>query len=304
MFTSEQHTILRPVTLSGVGLHSGQTVCLTVRPAHANHGIVFKRVDVSASESLLPARYDLVKETQLGTVLVNDHGHRVSTIEHLMAALWGCGVDNALIELDGPEVPIMDGSSEPFVALIEEAGVYAQAAPRYAIEVLKPVTAKLGEAMVTLEPHTSFSMDVSIDFDHQAIAQQYGLYDFSHMRFADLLSEARTFGFEHEVQYLRSIGLARGGSLENAIVIGKDGVLNPEGLRFEDEFVRHKALDCIGDLYLAGAPLLAHVTAHRPGHGVNNAVLRALIANDSAWRLTTLPDMPVMPAVAAMALGI
>jgi len=278
-----QRTFAHSVTCTGVGLHSGAPVHMTLHPAATDHGIVFKRADVDANKALVPARYDRVVDTRLGTTLANEHGVSVATIEHLMAALWACNIDNALIELDGPEVPIMDGSSEPFVFQIETAGIRTQNAPRRAVRLLKPVTATVGDAEVTLEPFDGFAIDIAIDFEHKAIARQVASYDFSKITFKNMLSRARTFGFEHEVEALRKMGLARGGSLHNAIVIGEEGVLNREGLRFNDEFVRHKALDAIGDLYLAGAPLLCRIKTSRPGHTVNNAVLRALFADDSAW---------------------
>lgn len=283
-----QHTISQSVTCVGVGLHSGEPVHMTLHPAAIDHGIVFKRTDVTKDSGLIPVRHDGVVDTRLGTTLANEHGVTIATIEHLMAALWGCGVDNILIELDGPEVPIMDGSSEPFIFQIETAGIREQKAARRAIRILKPVTAKIGDAEVTLEPYDGFAIDISIDFEHKAISRQVATYDFSRMTFKHMLSRARTFGFEHEVEMLRKMGLARGGSLHNAIVIGEDGVLNREGLRFNDEFVRHKALDAIGDLYLAGAPLLCRVKASRPGHSVNNQVLRALFEDDSAWSSATI----------------
>lgn len=296
MQKQQQHTLSQAVHCTSVGLHTGQMVRMVLRPAPANHGIVFVRTDVPASQSIIPARYDLVTETRLGTVITNEHGTSVSTIEHLMAALWGCGVDNLIIEVDAPEVPIMDGSSEPFIELIESVEVIAQNASRKAIQILKPVTIQQGESIVTLEPHDGFAIDIDIEFNHAAIARQHASYDFARMTFKDMLSSARTFGFEHEVEYLRSIGLARGGSLENAIVIGKEGVLNPEGLRYNDEFVRHKALDCIGDLFLAGASLLTRVVARRPGHSINNAILRALFADPTAWKLA---DMPAHATISA-----
>lgn len=290
-----QHSFSHSVTCTGVGLHSGAPVQMTLHPAPADHGIVFRRTDVDAGKQMVPARYDRVVDTRLGTTLANEHGVTVATIEHLMAALWGCNIDNALIELDGPEVPIMDGSSEPFIFQIETAGVRAQNAPRRAIKLLKPVTARAGDAEVTLEPFDGFAIDIAIDFDHKAISRQVASYDFGRITFKNMLSRARTFGFEHEVEALRKMGLARGGSLNNAIVIGKDGVLNREGLRFNDEFVRHKALDAIGDLYLAGAPLLCRVKTNRPGHSVNNLVLRALFADDSAWSSSAIARDVLQP---------
>lgn len=284
-----QHTLAKSIVCKGIGLHTGAPVTMVLEPAQEGSGIIFVRSDVSASTGVVPARYDLVADTRLGTRLSNHHGVTVSTIEHLMAALWGCGLDNLRIVLDGPEVPIMDGSSEPFIKLIELAGIQIQEAPRNAIEVLKPVTATLGDAHITLLPHDGYAIDIAIDFAHPAIASQHAEYDFSEITFKQMLSRARTFGFEQEVEQLRTFGLARGGSLQNAVVIGKEGVLNKEGLRFNDEFVRHKALDIVGDLYLAGAPLLAKVVTSRPGHSVNNAVLRTLFADSSAWKEVQSP---------------
>lgn len=298
-----QHSFAHSVTCTGVGLHSGAPVHMTLHPAPADHGIVFMRSDVEAGKQLVPARYDRVVDTRLGTTLANEHGVTVATIEHLMAALWGCNIDNALIELDGPEVPIMDGSSEPFIFQIETAGIRSQNAPRRAIRLTRAVTAKAGDAEVTLEPFDGFAIDIAIDFDHKAISRQVASYDFSKMTFKHMLSRARTFGFEHEVEMLRKMGLARGGSLNNAIVIGEEGVLNREGLRFNDEFVRHKALDAIGDLYLAGATLLCRVKANRPGHSVNNLVLRALFENEDAWTISSIAHNTLLPHELASTAG-
>lgn len=291
-----QYTLNHAVTCEGVGLHSGAKVTMVLHPADENAGIAFLRNDVVEGRGLIPARFDLVSDTRLGTSLVNEYGTAISTIEHLMAALWGAGVDNALIELDGPEIPIMDGSSEPFLFLIEGVGVREQSAPRRAIRVLKPVSVSNGDSVVTLVPHDGFAIDITIDFAHKAIAKQQASYDFSQMTFGHMLSRARTFGFAHEVEQLRKLGLARGGSLDNAIVIGEEGVLNREGLRYSDEFVRHKALDCIGDLFLAGGLLLARVETTRPGHGINNQALRALMADESAWECSTASahEMPLV----------
>lgn len=281
-------TLASSVQCHGIGLHSGQNVRLGLHPAEAGSGIIFVRLDVKSNQGVVAARYDRVTDTRLGTRITNEQGVCVSTIEHLMAAFWGMGVDNALVTIDGPEVPIMDGSSEPFVALIRDAGTRALATPRRYIEVLDTVTVREGESVMTLSPHAGFALDVEILFSHQAIARQTRVFDSALEDFSGSLSRARTFGFAHEVEQLRTMGLARGGSLENAIVIGEQGVLNREGLRYNDEFVRHKALDCVGDLYLAGHPLLAHVGALRPGHSINNALLRALFAQAHAWRFVTL----------------
>lgn len=291
-----QHTVARAVQFDGIGLHSGAPVKLVLQPAEADSGIVFVRTDVAEGTGVVPAQYDLVVDTRLGTRLANRHGVTVSTIEHLMAALWACRIDNVRILLDGPEVPIVDGSSEPFITQIDAAGVQVQNAPRRAIEVLKPVTANIGDATITLLPYDGYAIDIDIEFPHPAIASQSAGYDFADITFRQMLSRARTFGFEQEVEYLRTIGLARGGSLENAIVIGKEGVLNSEGLRFDDEFVRHKALDVVGDLYLAGAPLLARIVASHPGHSVNNLILRTLFAEANAWKKVEAPVVDVEEA--------
>lgn len=297
MSVIHQRTLQHPVTCIGVGLHTGEHIRLSLKPAPADSGIVFVRTDVDASIAEVPARYDLVSETQLGTTLTNEHGTKACTVEHLMAALWGCGVDNARIELDGPEVPIMDGSSEPFVFLIECAGTVAQNAPRVAIEILRDIEVKDGESTVLLQPADDFSVDISIDFAHDKIGAQHALYDFSQTTFKQALCRARTFGFAHEVEQLRKIGLARGGSLDNAIVLNEDEVMNPEGLRYNDEFVRHKALDCVGDYFLACGHIRGAIRTHRPGHGINNALLHAIFADAANYRIVPMQNADV-PAAA------
>lgn len=282
-----QGTLRQAIEITGTGLHSGRNVRMVMRPAAAGFGIVFKRVDLHGQANVVPADALLVTETCLGTTLQNEAGVKVCTVEHVMAALWGCGVHNALIELDAEEVPIMDGSSAPFVHAIEKAGVVWQTVPLQFIEVLKPVEVEENGSYMRIAPHNGFILDVEIEFNNPAIARQRAVYDFGLVSFNQMLSRARTFGFEQDVAYLRSKGLARGGSLENAIVVGKDGVLNPEGLRYDNEFVRHKALDCVGDFYLAGAPLLGRISAYRPGHGINNKLMRALLADSTAWRWKT-----------------
>lgn len=287
---TKQTTLSHKVSCSGVGLHSGSQVIMTIYPASANAGIVFKRLDVAPEAAHIPARFDAVCETRLGTSLRNRHGVTVSTVEHLMAALWGVGIDNAVVELDGPEVPIMDGSSEPFVFMLECAGLVELAAPRRVLRVLKPVEVRDGNSIACVEPNIEGDegcvISIEIQFDSQVIDRQSSHYDFRETTFKQSLSRARTFGFEHEVEALRNMGLALGGSLENAIVVGKDGVLNEEGLRYQDEFVRHKALDCVGDLYLAGLRIDGHFHFLRPGHAINNKLLRALIADESAYVIT------------------
>lgn len=304
MTLQQQHTVANIISCEGIGLHSGQKAVLKLLPAPVDHGIVFRRTDVAAETSTIPARYDLVSETMLGTTLTNAHGVSVATVEHLMAAFWGAGIDNVIVEIDGPEIPIMDGSSEPFMFLIECAGRQNQKAPRRFIEVLKPITLTHKQSTLTLTPSEGhpegFTLDIEIDFDHTLISRQVASYDFRRVTFKQALSRARTFGFEHEVQHLQSIGLARGGSLENAVVLGKDKVLNEGGLRYNDEFVRHKALDCVGDFFLAGLRLHAHATVSKPGHQVNNLLIRALMSDESAWRVTGGPILGfvAVPAVA------
>ena len=295
-FVNKQTTIHNSVSCSGVGLHSGKEVRITLHPAAANYGVVFKRTDVEETHAIIPARYDLVTETRLGTTLTNKHRVGLATVEHLMAALWGAGVDNVLIEVDGPEIPIMDGSSEPFVFMLECAGVKTLSAPRCVLKLLKTVEVREGESIARVSPNVEGEegcvLDIQIDFAHDAIRRQLASYDFRNVTFKQALSRARTFGFEHEVQALRKAGLALGGSLDNAIVVGKDGVLNKEGLRYSDEFVRHKALDCLGDLYLAGLRIDGHFDFSRPGHAINNALLRAVFADESAYSITQAGKLP------------
>ena len=248
---------------------------------------------MATADPVVPAKWDLVVDTTLCTVLANRAGVRVGTVEHLMAALRGCAIDNVTVELDGPEVPIMDGSAEPFVFLIDSAGGVAQAAPRRAVRVLKPVTVADGNRSASLTPAQGSSFSFEIDFSASAVASQAGRVRLVNGAFKSDLARARTFGFLDEVDALRARGLALGGSLDNAIVVDGDRVLNEDGLRFEDEFVRHKILDSIGDLYLAGAPLVGHFHGHRSGHELNNRLLRALFAEADAWRYD---DAPVVEA--------
>lgn len=288
---AHQRTLSNTIELSGIGLHSGVEVSLLLEPAEVDHGIVFKRRDVTDKNPLIPALYDFVAETRLGTTIKNADGVGVSTIEHLMAAIWGSGIDNALITIEGPEIPIMDGSSWPFIQALANAGTSAQEKQRKYIRIKKPVVVRDGQTAASVEPllgeDGSCLLDVTIDFADKVIARHRALYDFNRVTFEEALSKARTFGFAHEVEYLRSVGLARGGSLDNAIVVGKEGILNEDGLRFNDEFVRHKALDCIGDLFLAGYRIEGRFTFVRPGHGINNKLLHALLSDSSAYELIT-----------------
>lgn len=280
-----QHTVAAEVSCVGVSLHSGDMVNMVIRPAAANTGILFVRKDIDGATNLVPATYDSVVETTLGTTIANKHGVTVSTIEHLMAALWGAGIDNARIELDGPEVPIMDGSSEPFIFLLECAGSVQQKASRRMIEVVREVRVEEGKSVATIVPSEDFVLEVEIAFNHNLIGSQKARYDFSETTFKQSLARARTFGFAAEVEKMRSMGLALGGSLHNAIVVGEDEILNEGGLRYADEFVRHKALDCVGDYFLAGATLKGEISTHRPGHGINNKLLRAIFADAANYRI-------------------
>lgn len=278
-----QHTLKSEIVIEGIGLHSGAMVHMRLVPAAPDHGIVFKRTDIEGQDNIIPARWDHVVDTRLCTVIGNQAGATVGTIEHLMSALRGCGIDNLLVEIDAPEVPVLDGSSALFVQKIEETGSEVQALPRRAIKVLKEITVTDGDKQVTLSPSVGASFAGQIDYDHPDIGSQRYEMQLVNGNYKHDLAECRTFGFLKDVEAMRAAGLALGGSLENAIVLDDDGVLNPEGLRHEDEFIRHKLLDAIGDLYLAGGPILGAYEGLRGGHGLNNAVLRALFADDSAW---------------------
>jgi UDP-3-O-[3-hydroxymyristoyl] N-acetylglucosamine deacetylase len=292
-----QATLGHKVTCQGVALHSGAQVNMTLHPADVDHGIVFVRTDCPAEQSLVAAQYDLVTETTLCTVLTNEYGVQVMTVEHVMAALWGMGITNCRIELDGPEIPIMDGSSEPFVFLIECAGVKVQDAPRAILQVLREITVEDRGCTATIAPRArGFRLEAEIDFDHQAIGAQHGCYDFNLTSFKQSLCRARTFGFLKDVKALQANGLARGGSLHNAIVLDENGVMNPEGLRYRDEFIRHKSLDAVGDYYLCGYALQADVTTFRPGHRINNLLMRELMADARNYQIITSDQVLEIPS--------
>jgi UDP-3-O-[3-hydroxymyristoyl] N-acetylglucosamine deacetylase len=286
-----QSTLRGTAECSGVGVHSGEKVTLRLLPAPENTGIVFIRTDLKNGARLIPARWDHVVDTHLCTVIGNASGARVATIEHLMAALHAGGIDNAFIEIDGAEVPVMDGSADPFVFLIEMAGVTRQAAPRRVIEILNPVEVAGGGKRARLAPALESRFSFEIDFGHAPISRQR--YDFvlSPDGFKSEIGRARTFGFFEEVEQLREKGFARGGSLDNAIVIKDDRVMNEEGLRYANEFVRHKLLDAVGDMALAGAVLWGHFEGYCSGHALNNQLLRALFADPSAWRYAGAEDV-------------
>ena len=296
-----QRTLSAPVDLKGVGLHSGKPVTLRLLPAAVDTGVVFVRTDVTDKNNRIPARWDSVVDTRLCTVIANSAGVSVGTIEHLMAALRGADVHNVIAELNGAEVPIMDGSSADFLAAIAQVGTVAQDTPAFAIKVLSPITVQEGDKIVCLTPSSRATYSGDIEFNHPTIGEQSYTVELLNGNFAHQIAAARTFGFFEEVNTLRSMGLALGGSLDNAIVVDRDGVMNPGGLRFEDEFIRHKLLDAIGDLYLAGAPVIGAYHAHKPSHALNNALLRALFADRSAWAVVPLGGVaPEMAEIAAV----
>ena len=280
-----EHTLKAAIGCVGVGVHGGSRVALTLRPAPEGHGIVFRRSDLGVS---IPARHDLVLDTRLNTTigLHDNPAARVATVEHLMAALAGLGVDNALVELDGAELPILDGSAAGFVFLIECAGIAAQDATRRAIEVVRPVRVADGAAFAELLPgvRSGLDMELSIAFEASAIGQQTLSMRLDPHSFRAELSRARTFAMADEIEALRAAGLAQGGTLDNAVVVDGVRILNPGGLRMSDEFVRHKMLDAVGDLSLAGAPIRGRFVGHRSGHGLNNRLVRTLLADAESWR--------------------
>lgn len=286
---SHQHTLAAPAIFAGVGLHSGLHVRVAVRPAPAGAGVVFVRTDLKG-DNQIACRGDAVTQTRLNTVIANEAGASVSTIEHLMAALAALSIDNVTIELDGPEVPIMDGSALPFVQLLDRAGRRRQEAERRYIEVLETVEVAEGDKRAVLAPSDRFEVAFEIEFASAAIGRQRVDLAIDEQSFRDELADCRTFGFVQEVEALRQAGLARGGSLDNAVVIDGDEILNPEGLRRPDEFVRHKALDAVGDLYVLGYPLLARFEGVKAGHALNNMVVRALLERPDAWRLRTVGE--------------
>jgi UDP-3-O-[3-hydroxymyristoyl] N-acetylglucosamine deacetylase len=287
-----QKTTIAPAIIAGVGVHTGDRVRLAVRPAPAGTGIVFVRTDIRDRDNRIPVSGEAVVDARLNTMIENAAGVRLSTIEHLMAAFAALGVSNAVVEVDGPELPILDGSALQFVQLLDRAGFRRQEAPVRYIEILEPIRVQDGDKSAALLPCDRYEMRFEIDFDTPVIGNQVVDFVVDEQTFRDEIMSARTFGFAHEVEALRRAGLARGGSLENAVVIDGDQILNPGGLRMEREFVKHKALDAIGDLYVLGAPLLGRYEGVKAGHAINNLLVRELLANPQAWRETTrVPEM-------------
>jgi UDP-3-O-[3-hydroxymyristoyl] N-acetylglucosamine deacetylase len=294
-----QRTLKNVIRATGVGLHSGEKVYLTLRPAPVDAGIVFRRVDLDPVVEI-PARADLVTETMLCTGLSRDAG-KVMTVEHLMSALAGLGIDNAYVDLSAPEVPIMDGSAGPFVFLLQSAGIAEQQAPKRFIRIREPVEVRDGDKVARFQPHDGFRIGFTVEFSHPAIPASLSRaeVDFSTTSYVKEVSRARTFGFMRDLEFMRERNLGLGGSMDNAIVLDEFRVLNEDGLRYADEFVRHKILDAVGDLYLAGRPIIGAFEGFKSGHALNNKLVRALLAQPAAWEEVAFDD----PASAPVAYG-
>ncbi len=297
---AKQRTLKQSISSSGIGLHKGRKVNLTLRPAPANTGIIFRRTDLEPVVDFKADAY-LVRDTQMCTCLINETGERLSTVEHLMAALAGFGVDNVIVEVDAAEIPIMDGSSAPFVYLLQSAGIEEQTARKRFIRIRETIRVEDGDKWAELSPFDGFHVDFAIDFDHPAIDRdkQSLQLDLSSRSFSTEISRARTFGFMRDIEYLRANNLALGGSLDNAVVLDQYRVLNDDGLRYPDEFVKHKVLDAIGDLYMLGHPLVGKLSAYKSGHALNNMLARAVLENQHAWEWVTFDQ----PAEAPIAFG-
>lgn len=295
----KQRTVKQEVRTTGVGLHSGTKVVLTLRPAAVDTGIVFRRVDLNPVVEF-PSTASIVGDTRMASVLIKDDA-RVSTVEHLMSACAGLGIDNLYVDVSAEEIPIMDGSASSFVFLLQQAGVEEQDAPKKFIRVLKDVEVRQGagnnEKWARLSPHDGFKLDFFIEFNHPAVdgTMQRAEVDFGDVSYVHDVARARTFGFMQDVESLRGMGLARGGSLENAIVMDEYRILNSDGLRYEDEFVRHKILDAIGDLYLVGHPLIASYHAHKSGHALNNLLLLELLKDPTAYEIVSFDSLEKAP---------
>lgn len=293
----KQRTLKQAAKVTGIGLHSGKKVTLTLRPAPANTGIIYARTDLDPVV-YFPASADSIRDTTLCTCMINDEGVRISTVEHLNAAMSALGLDNLIVEVDAPEIPIMDGSSSPFIYLLLDAGIEEQDAPKKFIRIKENVRVEEGDKWAEFKPYNhGLKLDFTIDFTHPMITKEVRNYkmEFSAQHFIQQLSRARTFTFMKDVEYLQSIGLALGGSLDNAIVLDEYRILNEEGLRFKDELVRHKMLDAVGDLFMCGYNILGDFKAYKSGHGLNNKLLRAVLANENAWEFVTFEDKAEVP---------
>ena len=291
----KQRTLKNVIRATGVGLHTGEKVYLTLRPAAPDTGIVFRRVDLDSPVDI-PAKAEFVGDTRLSTTLVKD-SVRISTVEHLLSAFAGLGIDNAYVDVSAPEVPIMDGSAGPFVFLIQSAGVEEQNVAKRFIRIKKPIEVRDGDKIARFEPFNGFKVSFGIDFDHPAMSEERrnSVIDFSSTSFVKEVSRARTFGFLRDIEMLRANGLALGGSMDNAIVVDDFRVLNEDVLRYQDEFVRHKILDAIGDLYLLGHSLIGAFNGYKSGHALNNRLLKALISQPEAWEEVTFRDAERAP---------
>lgn len=292
----KQRTLKQSVQVTGIGLHKGDKVTMTLRPAPANTGILFRRVDLEPFVDI-PARADAVGDTMLCTCLSNDEGISISTVEHLSSALAGMGVDNIIVEVDANELPIMDGSASPFIFLLQSAGIEEQNAAKKFIRVTKTVRVEDGEKWAELRPHNGFRVDFRIDFEHPVISQtrQHMVMDFDTSSYIDEVSRARTFGFMKDLEYMHAHDLALGGSMENAVALDDYRVLNQEGLRYEDEFLKHKILDAIGDLYLGGHAIIGELCAYKSGHGLNNKLLNQLLAQRDCWEYVSYESEDKLP---------
>ena len=286
----KQRTLKNVIRATGVGIHSGEKVFMTLRPAAVNTGIVFRRTDLDPAAEV-PARADLVGDTSMNTTL-EANGVRVSTVEHLMSALAGMGIDNAYIDVSNVEVPIMDGSAGPFVFLVQSAGIEEQSAPKKFIRIKEPIEVRHEDKWARLEPHDGFRVSFKIDFDHPVFSSQrsFASVDFSTTSFLKEIARARTFGFMRDIEMLRGMNLILGGSMDNAVVLDDYRILNEDGLRYDDEFVKHKVLDAIGDLYLLGRPIIGAFSGYKSGHELNNMLARELLARQDAWEEVTFED--------------
>lgn len=292
----KQRTIKTAVSETGIGLHKGDKVTMTLRPAPANTGIVFRRVDLEPYVDI-PARANAVGDTMLCTCLSNEDGTSISTVEHLASALAGMGIDNIIVEVDSNELPIMDGSASPFIFLLQSAGVEELNAPKKFIRITKPIRVEEGDKWAEFHPFDGFRVDFKIEFEHPVISQtrQHVVLDFDASSYVDEVSRARTFGFMRDLEYMNAQDLALGGSMENAVALDEYRVLNPEGLRYDDEFLKHKILDAIGDLYLGGHSIVGELRAFKSGHGLNNKLLNAMLADQSCWEFITYETNEQMP---------
>jgi UDP-3-O-[3-hydroxymyristoyl] N-acetylglucosamine deacetylase len=286
-----QVTILNPISCYGIGVHSGERTQLTLKPAKANTGIIFVRTDVHAVDQVIHASYNNVADTSLSTSLKNSSNIQVSTVEHLMAALWGCGIDNVIIELDGPEVPIMDGSSRPFVFMIECSGKKLQNSPKKYLRIVKDIRISHKDSEIICSPSEVMKIDLTIDFTNKIIGKQNFVFSEHSQLFNEEIASARTFGFIQDLDYLKSKGLAQGASLDNAIGIDNNLILNVDGLRYKDEFVRHKLLDFIGDFYISATPLIAEFCGYKTGHAINNECLRQIYSKPDSYQFITSKEL-------------